>query len=63
MVTGLEGGAVTWTRCRVGDVHLCVVFSEVPVACENLGKAGGEFSLGGLEICVGFLLGSQNGPS
>ena len=58
MVTGLESGAVTWARGGVGDVHLGVVFSKVPMACENLGKTGGEFTLGGLEICVGFFLSS-----
>ena len=63
MVTSLESGAVTGARGGVGDVHLCVVFSKVPMACENLGETGGEFMLGGLEIMVGFFLGSQNGPS
>ena len=36
MVTSLEGGTVTRARGGVGDVHLCVVFSKVPMACENL---------------------------
>ena len=63
MVSSLEGGAITRTRGRIGDVHLCVVISKVPMACENLGEAGGEFTLGGLEVGGSFLLGSQDGPS